>query len=265
MLKLCFSTLGCPELDLDGIIALALKTGTSLLEFRGISGEEKNDRIADFTAERLAATKEKLDAASLKAQVIGTSCSFHDRTPGKLDASIEEGILSARIAAALGAKYIRVFGNKMVDENSPKDVADGIATLCSSIPEGVTVLLEDHGDFNSEPTLGKVCDALAGRHNFGLVWDIWHSDVSYGDRWPEFYERFKPLIRHIHMKDAKEGYKLCLPGEGTFPVVPVLKALDADRFGGAVSLEWERKWHPELEPLDQAMEAFKKLAAPFTA
>ena len=57
---------------------------------------------------------------------------------------------------------------------------------------------------------------------------------------------------------------LCLPGEGTFPIAPILKALDADRFDGAVSLEWERKWHPELEPLEQAMEAFKKLAAPFT-
>ena len=64
---------------------------------------------------------------------------------------------------------------------------------------------------------------------------------------------------HVHVKDsvgipsARHPFTYVLPGDGGFPIAPVLAALRADHFAGAVSLEWEKQWHPYLPSLDEAL------------
>jgi len=41
-------------------------------------------------------------------------------------------------------------------------------------------------------------------------------------------------------------------------MAPLRAALQAG-FGGAVSLEWERLWHPQLAPLDEALASATRL------
>jgi sugar phosphate isomerase/epimerase len=43
------------------------------------------------------------------------------------------------------------------------------------------------------------------------------------------------------------------PGDGEFPVTPLLAALRTDEFAGPVCFEWEKLWHPYLPPLDEAL------------
>ena len=63
----------------------------------------------------------------------------------------------------------------------------------------------------------------------------------------------------MHVKDsipvpsARHPFTYTLPGDGGFPIAPLLGALRADGFSGAVSLEWERMWHPYLPSLDEAL------------
>ena len=69
----------------------------------------------------------------------------------------------------------------------------------------------------------------------------------------------RPAVVHVHVKDsisvpsAKHPFTYVLPGDGDFPIRPLLTALEADRFAGPVSLEWEKVWHPYLPPLEHAL------------
>lgn len=264
-MKTAFSTLGCTGYSLEEILSLAGRYGVRGLEFRGVGGVLDNAKIPEFSTEGAPAAREKIAAAGLVPVVLGTSCAFHD--PKKFDAAILEGIFSVGAADRLGAPFIRVFGNKIPDGDAPLRVAEGIAAILRATADhpSVSVLLEVHGDFNRVETLAPVAERLAASSRFGLIWDVKHTDGGYGDDWAEFYGYFRPLIRHVHIKDAiRAPERLVLPGKGELPLRAILSLLEADRFGGFVSLEWERKWHPELPPMEDALEAFARLTRDFT-
>ena len=129
------------------------------------------------------------------------------------------------------------------------------------------VLLEVHGDFNTIETVGAVIEACKEHACFGILWDVEHSDRAYADNWEPFYQVIRPYVRHIHMKDhvrnADGTFTLCLPGEGDIPMGPITKALEKDGFDGYYSLEWEKKWHPELPDPDVALPVYLKLMRSF--
>ncbi len=260
-MKLCFSTLGCTELGLSEILSLAGRFGIPAIELRGIGGITENRLIPEYAPSRIRGTAELIAASGKEIAVIGTSCSFDD--PSKLEAALEEGTYSAAAAARLGCRYIRVFGNRIRSAASAVHAASGISRLCRlTAPYGVSVLLEVHGAFNTEAALAPVIAAQEekGLANFGLIWDIAHTDGTFGDGWPVFYERFRPYIKHVHIKDRHRGSGLlCLPGEGDLPAAQIARQLASDGFSGCVSLEWERRWHPELPPLEEALPLFTAL------
>ena len=260
-MNLCFSTLGCTESSMDEIIAIAERFGICGLEIRGVGGVMSNAQIPDFAPDRIALTKSRLADAGLRPIVVGTSCAFHNEK--KLHAAAKEGRESIDIAAALGAPYIRVFGNNLVGdpEECTAGVIAGIRDLCMYGAErGVTVLLEVHGDFNRVETLGPIVDALGHMDSFGLIWDIAHSHRVYHRDWREFYHAMRPYIRHIHVKDVRDADDaLVLTGKGDIPILDVIRTLISDGYSGYFSLEWEKKWHPELDSIDVALEHYTRL------
>ena len=260
-MKLCFSTLGCTEQSLKEILAIAETYDIHALEIRGMDGIMDNRQIEALSEQSAPVTKEMFAKGNVVPRVLGTSCAFHD--PGKYDAAVAEGKACIDIAERFEIPYIRVFGNKLIGETLEERVAcyarvaDGIAELCQyAIDTSVTVLLEVHGDYTSIDTLGKVTEQLTDYPNFGLIWDIAHT-AAYGDRWIDFYHFFRPLIRHIHVKDRMlERNILTLPGDGELPILPIAQTLLEDGFDGCFSLEWEKKWHPELPALSEALSRF---------
>jgi len=48
-------------------------------------------------------------------------------------------------------------------------------------------------------------------------------------------------------------YSYVLPGAGEFPMRALCTALSG--YDGVLSLEWERLWHPDLPPMDEALRA----------
>ena len=111
--------------------------------------------------------------------------------------------------------------------------------------------------FNTVETLTPIARALNGEH-FGLIWDIGHTHAPYGDDWELFYRAMRPYICHVHIKD-KCGSALVLPGEGEIPISAIVRRMLEDGYDGFFSLEWERKWHPELLPLEDALERYVRL------
>jgi fatty-acyl-CoA synthase len=51
----------------------------------------------------------------------------------------------------------------------------------------------------------------------------------------------------------KDGWQLVLLGEGEVPVREMLGLLAAGGYPGWISVEWEKRWHPEIEPPEVAL------------
>lgn len=256
-MNLCFSTLGCTERSLDEILELCTRFGISALEIRGIGGVLDNRLIPDFNTDRLADTAERFKTAGVTPLILGTSCSFHEKE--NFDSAVSEGKAAVLTAAELGARGIRVFGNNLGENpaESTARVIDGIRRICAEKAD-VDVLLEVHGDFNTVRALMPVVSALKDEKHFGLIWDICHTQKTYGENWREFYDTFRPFIRHVHIKDIK-GDALVLPGDGEIPIKKIVSQMISDGYSGAFSLEWEKKWHPELAEIEEALIKFKEI------
>ena len=258
-MKICFSTLGCAERSLDEVIALAKKYNIDAIELRGLGGEMDNRKIAALSPEFREETLGKLCESRVSPWVMGTSCVFHDEA--KYAAFLEEGYSAIDLAQSFGFRAIRVFGNNIVGEEDEcvRRVGEGVRTLCEyAADKGVDVLLETHGDFNTRDRLLGVCEVCRGYENFGLIWDICHTRKTYGADWRKFVDEFGSLIRHVHLKDVAAD-KLVLPGEGELAIAEMVNYLEERGYDGYFSLEWERKWHPELPPIEDGLDALMRI------
>lgn len=256
-MRLCFSTLGCVDYDLPAVVRLCRQSGIRTVELRGLGGELDFRRMPDFLPDRIEKTRRTLEEAGVTPLVLGSSCAFHDLE--KREQTLAEGVAVLRIAAALGSMGVRVFGNRAVGQDPAAPVIDGVEALLEATPElAQAVLLEVHGDFNTVAALSPILEHFENEPRFGLIWDIAHTHGTYGANWPVFWEAVAPFVRHVHVKDARGG-QLVLPGQGDIPIVDIMRRLKADGYAGAVSLEWEKKWHPELPPVEEALAAFSAL------
>ena len=257
-MKLCFSTLGCTDYSLEKILALAKKYDMDAVEIRGIGGELDNRRIASFSSDMIEKTKKAFALHGISPLVLGTSATFHN--PDAYNNALDEGRAAIDLAVALGFSAIRVFGDRLTEnkEAAIHAVRDGVYMLCEYAKgKGVSVLLEVHGDFVTEESLAPITLHCGKHPSFGLIWDVCHTRSSYPD-FERFYDRFAPYIKHLHFKDIS-GNMHKLPGEGTLPLREIAKYVTEKGYDGYFSLEWERKWHPELPPIEEALDKYVSL------
>lgn len=253
-MKLAFSTLGCPDWTLRYAVEQAKALGFQAIEIRGIKDRLRSDTIEELLPGNRSAALRFAGENGVALCCLGASASFHETD--KRRENREEASATIKLAADCGIPYVRVFGNNLVtdDENAEiAEIAGQIRALCEQAREyGVSVLLEVHGDFNTSDRILKTADRVA-RDNFGIIWDIQHSRED-----PVlFWKRTKHLIRHVHIKDSIRT-KLCPVGKGDLPVAAIVRMLEHDGYDGYYSLEWEKRWHPELRDAAEEFPAYVK-------
>jgi sugar phosphate isomerase/epimerase len=80
-----------------------------------------------------------------------------------------------------------------------------------------------------------------------------------GERPAQVYERIGARTLLAQVKDARraperdDGWQLVLLGDGEVPVREMLALLGAGGYQGWVSVEWEKRWHPEIEAPEVAL------------
>ena len=241
-MKLAFSTLGCPAWSLRYAVEQARELGYRAIEIRGVKDRLRSDTIEELLPENRAETLAFAKARGVSFCCLGASASFHE--PEKRKENLEEALGTVKLASACGIPFVRVFGNDLVtdDEDTEiRDIAGQISILCDEARGyNVDILLEVHGDFNTGEKILKTAEGV-GRENFGIIWDIQHSREDPA----RFWEKTKHLVRHVHIKDSANG-KLCGTGEGDLPVAEIVRMLESDGYTGFYSLEWEKRWHPQL-------------------
>ena len=130
--KFSFTTLGCPDWDFETIVDKAKAMGYDGIEIRGIKDEMYLNHMKPFRPENIEKTKKLLKEKGLVISCLDTSCMFHDKNI--FDRSIKEGTDAIDLAKELGVKYLRVFGNNLIKDESEdvtyRRIAEGINILC---------------------------------------------------------------------------------------------------------------------------------------
>jgi len=261
-MELCFSTLGCAERTLPEILAVAKAFGIPKIELRGTDDIIDNRENPRFFKENQPHTLSLFKEAGVSVQVLDASCQLH-REDIYLE-SLAEAKATIAIASELGIPFVRIFGDKIEEDKDDclARICDGTKALCKFAEDkNVTVLFESHGDFNCKKNLSVIANALKDQANFGIIWDVGKTHQAYEKDPLTFYEAFKGKILHVHIKDVigTVSDEPIVPGKGDVDIVSILKKLSEDGFKGAVSLEWERRWHPWVEPIEVPLAAFCRL------
>jgi len=256
-MRFAFSTLGCPSWDFTRILDCARNNGFQGVEVRGIGDAMMSRQMTCFLPSMVGTTKRLLRQDGLSLVSFDTSIALHD--DAQWNGNLEEARQAVALCRRMDIPAIRVFGNKAGDGEVSRRVLSRLHALCAIDPL-VDVRLETHGDYNTLPMLEPVIREVTEK-NFGIIWDVEHSDATYADAWETFYDRIAPWVRQVHLKDRMRGGTLCLTGEGGIPLRAIVRRLEDDGFKGFCSFEWEKRWHPELAGPEVAIPHFARWMA----
>lgn len=254
----CFSSLGCPELQIDQMLELARRFGVRALELRAAGGTlDLAGYLRDWRTREPQAFAELARAGTVR--MIDTS--FALAAVGEAD--IANLLELAQLADALGARWLRVFGGFDYAPVLPQDKLQASAATIAHWTQlraqhglRCQLALETHDGFSSAAHCARLREAVGGA--LAVVWDAHHTFRCAGESFEESLRILGDSVVHIHVKDSviKDGKThSVLPGTGDVPVPALLALLRARGCQVPVSLEWEKVWEPELPPLAQALES----------
>ncbi|MBE6032520.1 MAG: AMP-dependent synthetase [Clostridiales bacterium] len=249
-MKLAFSTVGCPDFGWKDIYSMAKDFGFDGIEVRGIGDELNAVKAKPFTEEKLPETIKKLDSLGLQIPCLSSACCL--KYADKAEESHQEILEYIELASKLGTPYVRILGDRWTKAEDEVDDAVVIAALQRLAPiaeeKGVTLLVETNGVYADTARLRKLLEDVAS-DGVAALWDI-HHPYRFNDETPETtVQNLGAYIKHIHAKDSvmvdgEVSYRMM--GEGDIPMDLVDRALRSINYEGYVSLEWVRRWAPEL-------------------
>ena len=263
-MKTSVSTLGCPAMDLQQIVALVGQCGFNGIEFRFLRDQSELWKLPEFQGDGLVQTRRLLADHNLTTACVDTDCHFHWPDAAKRRDAVEEGVRMADIAAGLGAHGIRVFGDKIqpgqTREQTRRWTAEGMCALADRTHSlGVEVWIETHGDFANSHDVREILRE-ANCPGTATVWDPENCYGAYFEKPADGARVLGSFIRHVHFKDIRRDangeWVPALMGKGEFPCADVLSSLHRLHYDGFVSFEWEKKWHPEIPDAGVAFPQF---------
>ncbi len=263
-----FSTLGCPNWPWPRILDFAAEHRFAAVELRGILTNMDLTKVPELAPEHIGDAKRQLVAHGLVVSCLGASAQMHDMDPVKHAAQLDEARRFIDLAHALGAPYVRVFGNEYVPGVPRDEMLAHIGGALHGLGDyargkDVTVIIESHGAFTDSPALLEILQR-ADSPNVALLWDAHHTFVSGKEEPEDTVRQLGRYIRHTHLKDsvaAGNDRRYVLTGTGDVPVKRQIAALAKIGYRGFFSFEWEKRWHPEIEEPEVAIAQYANVAA----
>ena len=249
-MKICFSTLTCPDFTWPEIYSMAKDFDFDGIEIRGIGDELFTVNAYPFTDSQLPATLAKLKSLNLEVPCLSSDTPISD--PELADTAINEISAYASLASKINAKYIRVLGDKTPAPTKEIDDTIVINSLIRLIPIAtkydVTLLVETNGVYSDTKRLKKVLEAVNDSH-IAALWDIHHPYRNFGESPNETVSNLGDYIKFIHVKDSSkvgDTVEYRLMGDGDMPLANIFECLNRMNYDGYVSLEWVYRWSHDL-------------------
>jgi len=267
MYQLGFSTIGCPDYDVDQIIQIALDTKLHGIELRFVNGTIDILGQEAFTS-GVAETRRKFEDAGLTIVAVDSSARLGSLDRDVAAQQIEVARANIALAEALGAAFVRVFGGAAPELTGGDAELDVIAqdldlVARESRDRGVTTLIEAHDIYSTSDRLADLYERGAS-DALGILWDTLHT-YRFGETPADSWKRIGAHVQHVHLKDAstadRDGFELVLTGEGIVPIADILGVLREADYGGYVHFEWEKGWRRQLAEPEVAFPHFAEYMA----
>lgn len=252
MMKLSFSTLGCPNWDLQKIVRSAAEMGYDGVEFRGLLEDLDISRRPEFTRD-LNKTKRLLADYGISISGISISARFAVVDPEEKREQFNEARQNMVLAAELGAPIVRIYGGRIPEGYTRETIMPIIAQNLREIGDeaedhDVTLALETHDDWIDTALCAQLMREV-NHKRVRILWDLHHPYRMRGESPEETYRNIGQYTVSVHVKDSiveDNKVKYVLLGEGDIPIKEMLKMLLEGGYRGYAIVEWEKRWHPEL-------------------
>lgn len=269
-MKFAYSTLACPGRRLEDTLDLGVRAGYEGVELRLIDGELIDPAMTARQRRRVA---DACARAGLPIVAVDSSIRVAaPADPGEILAQI--GAFS-ELAAGWGAPVVRVFGGELPGGPAARQerlaAAAGVLQGAGDRAErlGVRIGVETHDAFLASATVAELL-ALVPSAGVGAVWDS-HHPCRAGESAGQVYAAIGSRLCLAQAKDAvrtgagPDDWRLVPLGEGDVPVREMLRLLIQGGYGGWVSVEWEKHWHPEIDEPEQALPQHLRLLQAWAA
>lgn len=251
-MKLCFSTLGCPDWSLFRIAERAKCYGFSGVELR-IGGKKHIDPA--MSSDERASIRRLFAESGLAIASVSGYTQFAGQNNPALTEQRDNLIENITLARDIGAPYVRTF---IGEANGGRISPYGVLVLRDACEwakaQGVMVLVETHDSLSTGKQAGILLNTIDSA-GLGILWDMHHT-IKAGETPEETYAALGAAIQHVHVKDAGTDHTLCLPGDGALPIGKVARVLMEHGYGGFLSFEWEKMWIPELQEPEVAFSRY---------
>ncbi len=249
-MRICFSTLGCPDFDWSDVYSMAKDLGFDGIELRSLGLPVDPYRSKPFTGAQLEKTRAKLAKLHLEIPCISSNCCLGD--PSAAEKNHEELLECMKLAQAMNTPFIRILGDRNPAPSAAIDDDFVASALTQLIPEAeqynVTLLVETNGVYSDTSRLKALLEKV-GHRRVAALWDI-HHPYRYSKESPETtVANLGEFIKFVHAKDsAMENGQLIykMTGDGDMPLDAMMEALKTIHYTGYVSLEWVKRWMPSL-------------------
>ncbi len=250
-MKLAFSTLGCPGWSWEEIYATAKDLGLDGIEIRGIESEIYAPHTKPFKPENIEKTVGHLKKLKLEIPMLTSGAYLFDEE--QPEEALNEAKAYVDLAQKIGTPYIRVLGDKDGAPGAERNldfVKAQYQKVCDyALDKNVSPLIETNGVLADTRIMARFIKEV-NRPNAGVLWDIHHPYRYFGEKPATTLTHLDGWIKYLHikdsvMKDGKVAYRML--GYGDVPVLDCLKQLNHNGFDGYVSLEWVKRWCPDLQ------------------
>lgn len=251
-MRIAFSTIACPFYGPEQMAEAARAHGYDGVELYAAWGRTLTP---DLLAAELARVRRALRGVPIVC--LNSFATLGQPDPVERAASEATLALAIELAAELECPLVKAFGGDVPDGVSREEVAATGAELLARASAragrlGVTCVVETHDGFCRGRDLAALL-ALAPPAATGALWDV-HHPVRMGEAVEETDDAIGERVAHVHVKDAVAsgaGWRFTALGEGALPIPELLTKLAGRGFDGAVSVDYEKLWHPALdEPED---------------
>jgi len=263
-MRIAYSTLAFPDASLATATALGRRWGFDGVELRLIDGELIDPSMP--AADR-ARVKRTVTGAGLPVVAVDSSVRLTGDDP------VPEILRFLQLASDWESPLVRVFGGELQAAEPGQQAARAVAleaaleaaarVLEQCLPAaerlGVAIGVETHDAFSASSLLARLL-AIVPSPWAGAVWDS-HHPHRVGERPDDVCRHLGDRVLLAQVKDARradpsgqpDGWRLVLLGEGEVPVREMLALLAGRGYQGWVSVEWEKRWHPEIEEPEVAL------------
>ncbi len=240
-MKLTFSTRGWQHLGWNELIETAVESGLNGLEIYDLpKRSDLTSRGGAFHKYNTVATARLLRENALQISCFDTSCDI------SLDGGLDYLLPLFETAKNMSVPYVSAVAILGEEETVRTQLR---ALLPAAEEAGITLLIKTTGIYADTGRLRALMDDFAS-DQLAALWDVHHPYRDHAEDADATIKNLGAYVKHVHLRDSDDSGAYDIIGEGTLPILDMIRALSSIDYDGFISLEWKPEWMEGMDDKD---------------